>query len=55
VLVQWHAAKGEYDKAFALAGATEGGVPSMMRIDPLFERFRADRRFQGAGPSRPNP
>ena len=55
VLVQWHAAKGEYDKAFALAGATQGGIPSMMGIDPLFEGFKADRRFQGSGQSRPNP
>jgi TolB-like protein/Tfp pilus assembly protein PilF len=43
VLVQWHAATGNYDAAYAM---TEGStLPAVMRIDPLYEGFRADRRF----------
>jgi TolB-like protein/Tfp pilus assembly protein PilF len=44
VLTQWHAATGNYDAAFA--SAHEGvALPAMLRIDPLFDGFRADRRF----------
>ncbi len=53
VLAQWHAARGEYDEAFGLIQSIDGGMPPMMRIDPLFEGFRSDRRFQGSGTRNP--
>jgi TolB-like protein/Flp pilus assembly protein TadD len=48
VLAQWHAATGNYDTAFALLHATSGSMAPVLRIDPLYEGFRRDRRFSAA-------
>lgn len=45
VLLQWHAATGNYDAAYDMADDSPT-LPSVMRIDPLYDGFRADRRFQ---------
>jgi adenylate cyclase len=44
VLTQWHAATGNYDAAYASA-SNAAALPAVLRIDPLFDGFRADRRF----------
>jgi tetratricopeptide (TPR) repeat protein len=46
VLIQWHAATGSYDTAFALADNRSTALPAVLRVDPLFDGFRADPRFQ---------
>jgi TolB-like protein/Flp pilus assembly protein TadD len=53
VLTQWHAASGNFDQAFALLQdpAANGGVSAVLRIDPLFEGFRADPRFAAFTPA----
>ena len=46
VLAQWHAATGNRDQAFALLNASTGAaISSVLRIDPLFDDLRADKRF----------
>jgi adenylate cyclase len=45
VLAQWHAAMGNHDAAFALLGGSGSALPAVMRIDPLYDAFRADSRF----------
>jgi TolB-like protein/Tfp pilus assembly protein PilF len=47
ILTQWHAAAGNYDAAYETVGSGGATLPAVMRIDPLFEGFRADRRFHG--------
>jgi TolB-like protein/Tfp pilus assembly protein PilF len=46
MLVQWHAASGNRDKAFALLRApSNSAIAGVLRIDPLFDDLRADARF----------
>lgn len=48
ILVQWHAAMGDHDIAFKLMDSPrreDDAGPAVLRVDPLFESFRADRRF----------
>jgi TolB-like protein/Tfp pilus assembly protein PilF len=48
LLVQWHAATGDHDAAFNLMQASRRSgatVPVVLRVDPLYDNFRADRRF----------
>lgn len=52
VLAQWHAATGNYDTAFALLHETSGSMAPVLRIDPLYDGFRSDRRFSDAAISR---
>ena len=44
VLMQWHAATGNYDAAFELM-KTQPAPPAVLNVDPLFDGLRADRRF----------
>ena len=47
ILLQWHAAQGNHDAAFQLLQRRPptDAIPAVMRVDPLFDAFRADRRF----------
>ncbi len=45
---QWYAATGNYDAAFDALAASQATLPSMLRVDPLFDDLRADRRFAAA-------
>jgi TolB-like protein/Tfp pilus assembly protein PilF len=45
VLAQWHAATGNADEAFRMLARLEGPPPPVIRIDPLFDQFRADARY----------
>lgn len=46
-LVQWHAATGDLDRAFAVFDELRArdNVPPSLAFDPLFERLRADARY----------
>ncbi len=48
VLAQWFAANGNYDAAFAeLRQTNSAALPAVLRVDPLFDGLRADRRWPG--------
>ena len=39
---------GNNDEAFRLLGDSTAALPAVMKIDPLFEGLRADRRFSAS-------
>jgi tetratricopeptide (TPR) repeat protein len=47
LLVQWYAATGNHDAAFDLmpASAPRDAAPPVLRVDPMYDAFRADQRF----------
>ena len=50
LLLQWHAAIGNNEAALRLlpaSGAPTDGPRTALRVDPLFEAFRADPRYSG--------
>ena len=44
-LIQWHAATGNLDAAFALLNQVGEPPAPVLRVDPFFDQFRDDRRF----------